>query len=102
VTSEPTEPHLLPIACTLGPGDGADRLDDWRRVASIAAIGRSVAPGKITLRFRNEPAVGVELERLVAAERTCCAFLGWKLTQVDQEWRVEITGADEDLGALPV
>lgn len=100
MTSEPGARPLLPVACTLGADDGAERLSQWRQVASVAAVGRRLVPGKLTLRFRNVATVGVELERLVTAERDCCSYLGWRLVRVNDEWHVEITGADADLEAL--
>lgn len=88
---------LLPVACTLNPYDGAQRLSEWRRLASEAGLGTEMLPGQLRLRFANTPDVGVELARLVDAERECCAFLGWTLDSGDGEWRVTITGTDDDL-----
>jgi hypothetical protein len=102
VTSDADGRRLLPLACTLGPNDGAARLDAWRGVSAAAGRGRTVAAGQVILRFREEPGVGDELRRLVEAERECCAFLGWQLTHAAGEWTVEITGSDEELKALPV
>ena len=91
---------MLPIACTLGPDDGAQRMDDWRRIVGIASAGSETRPGMLILRFRDEPTVAEELARLVAAERDCCGFLGWKLVQSREEWQVEITGDDDALQTL--
>lgn len=93
---------LLPIACTLGPDEGAARLAEWQQLGAIAGAGREHAPGRVTLRFRDLPGVGAELERLVAAERACCAFLGWHLVHADAQWHVEVSGSDEELQALPL
>ena len=100
MTLESEELASLPIACTLGPADGRQRLEDWRRVVTIAGAGRHIEQGSLTLKFRDVADVGAELHRLVAAERDCCAFLGWNLTRVDGQWQVEITGADDELRAL--
>ena len=91
---------LLPIACTLGPTDGAKRVQEWKKVLGDAACGREIEPGRLTLRFRDRPDVREELTRLVLAERDCCAFLGWDLVEAAGEWRVEITGREEDLRSL--
>jgi hypothetical protein len=101
VSPAPDERPLLPIACTLGPQDGAARLEEWRQITASVGLGRTNTPGQLTLRFRDDSGVGDELRRLVDAERACCAFLGWEVTHVDTEWRVEITGTDEELQALP-
>jgi hypothetical protein len=97
----PENRDLLPVACTLGPADGTQRLAEWRRVTADAGAGRSIATGLVTLKFRDAPGIGAELRRLVAAERDCCAFLGWNVVQTAAEWRVEISGSDEELSSLP-
>jgi hypothetical protein len=78
------------------------RLAEWRRIIEDAGLGRSVTTGMVTLRFRVGPGVGAELQRLVAAERDCCGFLGWNVVQAATEWRVEISGGDEALHSLPL
>ena len=90
----------LPIACTLGAEDSAQRVTDWRRVLAEAGLGNERNPGQLVLRFADGPRVGAELARLVDAERQCCAFLGWSLTNGNGEWRVLITGADDELRTL--
>jgi hypothetical protein len=102
VTAESAGRQLLPVACTLGPADGGQRLADWRHVTEVAGAGRDIATGKVTLRFHDLPGIASELERLVAGERECCAFLGWQLVHAGNEWHVDITGTDENLQALPL
>jgi hypothetical protein len=101
VTTPPSGQPSLPVACTLGPFDGVQRLQQWQHLASVAGVGRTAARGAVTLRFHDLPEVGAELERLVAAEALCCDFLGWELRQVDDEWHVVITGTEADLMTLP-
>lgn len=102
MTSDAAGRPLLPIACTLGPDDGPQRLEQWRRLSTVAGAGRTQAPGRVVLRFRDEPGVADQLRQLVDAERQCCAFLDWQLTHVAGECRVEITGSGEELAALPL
>src|SRR5919112_15952 len=65
----------LPIACSLR----ADELP--RRLAEIGVLGRaaliSVERGdaRSVLRFEPSSAIRAELERIVAAESSCCSFL---------------------------
>jgi hypothetical protein len=56
----------------------------------------------VTLRFRDAPSAGADLARLVAAERNCCSFLGWDLVRGKGEWRLEVSGTDEELQALSI
>jgi hypothetical protein len=71
----------LPIACTLVPGDGPERLRRWR---ALAARGRQVARlnhNVLEVRYSLEPSVWSELQELAAAERQCCAFVTWTVSQ---------------------
>jgi hypothetical protein len=102
MTATAENDRLLPIACTLGPDDGRRRIDDWRRLGNGFGLGRVRADGTITVRFRDEPGVLQELERLVAAERICCPFLRWEITPLPSEWRLVISGEEDALGALSV
>jgi hypothetical protein len=54
----------------------------------------------LTLRFRDLPGVRDELDRLVAAERDCCGFLGWEVASSEGELHVYITGDLDELRAL--
>ena len=96
----PEHRDLLPVACTLGPADGAERLADWRRIVQEAGAGHVWTTGMVTLLFRDGAGVGNELHRLVSAERDCCAFVSWHVAQAGQEWRVEISGSDDELRSL--
>jgi hypothetical protein len=100
VTIEPSDRPLLPVACTLGPVDGAQRLEEWRRLSATTGLGQELAGGKLTLRFRDLPGVREELDRLVAAERECCGFLGWEVTPSEGELHVQITGNPDELRTL--
>src|SRR4051812_6975202 len=52
VTIDPSGRPLLPVACTLGPLDGAQRLEEWRRLSATTGLGKELAGGKLTLRFQ--------------------------------------------------
>ena len=102
MSPDPEGRPLLPVACTLGAADGAQRLDEWKRISGAAGMGREVTAGRLVLRFRGSPDVGEELERLVSAERLCCSFLGWDLVHVEGKWRVEISGSEDELRSLSI
>jgi hypothetical protein len=93
--------QLLPLACTLGPSDGAQRVADWHRVSTDAGRGRQRSRGQVVLRFADQPGVSRELGRLVAAERECSGFLDWQLSQIADEWHVVVSGAEDALDTLP-
>jgi hypothetical protein len=67
----------LPVACTLGTGDGAQRM---QRSEALSLKGRPSTRRcghQLVVAYRAEPGVREELEALVAAERQCCSFVAW-------------------------
>ena len=90
----PGEP--LPIACTLGPGDLRERVEQWNVLIAAHGQGRTSHEREIVLRFDH--AAADELETLVAAERECCAFLTWQVERGPEAVVLRITG---EVGALP-
>jgi hypothetical protein len=68
------------IACTLSPDDMP------RRAAEIGALGRETllaverSEARATLRFRRDPATRARVERIVALESECCAFIDFELS----------------------
>jgi hypothetical protein len=71
----------LPVACTLAPGDGAERLRRWQRLAATAAPVSQLSGGRLEVRFTPGPGVLDELRSLAAAEADCCAFAGWTVSE---------------------
>jgi len=67
----------LPVACTLGLEDGAERKRRWKQLAEVAMAAARRIGRELEVRFRPGPAVQDELEQLVAAEAQCCAFVAW-------------------------
>ncbi|HWD52816.1 MAG TPA: hypothetical protein VG412_10465 [Acidimicrobiales bacterium] len=68
-------------ACALGPDDGRDRMERWRRLTEGARpVARRMGA---VLEVTYPPGAGVaeELESLVAAERQCCGFVGWDVSR---------------------
>jgi len=67
----------LPVACTLGLEDGAERVLRWRQLAERSTpLGRRMGR-ELEVRFQPGPGVQEELETLAAAEAQCCAFVAW-------------------------
>ena len=73
----------LPLACTLGPADGADRSRRWRQLAAEAAPVARRSEGRLEVRYRPGPGVLDELRALAAAEGECCSFVAWAVTEPD-------------------
>lgn len=84
VTSAVNTPNELPIACSLGAGDLAARYAELAALGerSLVSVARSNGAAAL-LRFKNDPATKAELERIVAAESECCAFLEMRIADGD-------------------
>jgi hypothetical protein len=73
-------PGELPIACTLGSVDGVARMARWRALSG-ARLDVRHEPDQVMVVYAPRSGVHEELEALVAAERECCAFAEWDVTQ---------------------
>jgi len=67
------------LACSLGPWEGPARLDRWRMLRAQAAPTAQLLEGCFEIRYQSAPGVREELEDLVRAEQSCCAFVTWQL-----------------------
>jgi len=67
----------LPIACSLSGDQLSQRLAEIRALGRTALISVERGDARAVLRF--QPAARGDLERIVAAESSCCAFLSFEL-----------------------
>jgi hypothetical protein len=79
--TEPAGRAELPLACTLGPADGAERSRRWRQLAAETAPAARRTEGRLEIRYQPGPGVLDELRALVAAEAECCSFVDWAVTE---------------------
>jgi hypothetical protein len=79
-TAEP-EPMGLPVACTLGAGDGAQRMQRWQALSVKGRPSARRCGHQLVVAYRAEPGVREELAALAAAERQCCSFVAWDVSQ---------------------
>jgi hypothetical protein len=82
----------LPIACTLGARDRADREAFIARLWRDALIAGERTGDGVRLRLRDDPEVETRARELIAAEQSCCAFLSFELARSDDELVLQITG----------
>jgi hypothetical protein len=78
---EPAGRSDLPLACTLGPADGAERLRRWQQLAAAAAPVARLAGHQLEVRYQPAPGVLDELRSLARAEAECCSFVSWAVTE---------------------
>ena len=85
-----------PIACTLSPAGLRDRRADWQALADRALIAAERSgPALVRQRYRDDPGVAEELERLATLERECCAFLAMTVRRAAGEVVLEVAGPAE-------
>jgi hypothetical protein len=86
----------LPLACTLGATDGADRSRRWRQLAAEAPPVLRRTEGRLEVRYQPGPGVLDELRALATAEAECCSFVAWTVTeQAGQPTLVVAAPADD-------
>ena len=92
----PTETEA-PIACALPPADLQQRLAWIHDVTTRHLIRHRLEGPTLYLTYRAE--AGPELERLVAQERECCAFLHLALHKAPQAVELTILAPEGARGA---
>jgi len=83
----------LPIACTLVPGESAERLRRWQALAARGHPVARLSGHLLEVRYSLEPGVRSELQELAAAERQCCSFVTWTVSQ-EQDHAILRVAAD--------
>lgn len=85
----------LPVACTLGLEDGAERMSRWKRLVERAApTGRRMGR-ELEMRFQPGQGVQQELEALAAAEAQCCSFVAWTVLVDDKQPVLRVTAPED-------
>ena len=86
----------IPIACTLGAGEMATRLDEWNALLAAkqdllrgVVARRALDGGGLRLEFGAASDVS-EIARLAAAEQGCCRFFDFALTIDDRGIALEV------------
>lgn len=84
------EPVTDVVACTLGPGDGAGRLEEWTAAReSWLREAHEIADG---VRLRFDPEAAETIADLAAREAGCCGFLRISVDRGGDAVVVDITG----------
>lgn len=87
------------LECTLGPEQLVDRRAAWGEVAA-ALVDRVRTENGFRARFRRSPGISDALRALVAAERDCCGWASWALSDEGNSVVLDVTGPPERIGAL--
>src|SRR5437870_13120189 len=81
------------LSCSLSAADLEVRRAEWKELDKAALVSREDRAGTVTSTYRASAEVRTELERLVAAERVCCATARWELH--GDGGRLHVTGASD-------
>lgn len=92
----------LPIACTLSAEELPDRLRAISALGRQALLDVDVARARARLRFAADRGVRERVERIVAAESRCCAFLTMSVEADPQAGAVVLTIAAPEGAELVV
>lgn len=87
-----------PIACTLGAGEYADRLE-WIATLNRSAL-RFHRQDGLALRLDYAPAAAAQVRELVAQEQECCAFLAFHVKERPDALALTITAPAAAADAL--
>lgn len=87
------------LVCSLAPEQLVDRRAAWDDVAA-ALVDRVRTDNGFRLRFRRSTDTSQTLRALVTAERDCCGWASWALTDEGDCLVLEVTGPAERIGAL--
>jgi hypothetical protein len=71
----------LPVVCSLEAADLQTRLAEIADLGAEALLGGAMRDHTHLLRFRSAPSVRRRLEKVIAAEAECCAFLDLALDE---------------------
>ncbi|WP_345802216.1 hypothetical protein AAIB33_03730 [Microbacterium sp. AZCO] len=95
-----TDRALLPLACTLTDGAGAEQLAAWRRFNDdyLTSIDRD--RGRLIAHYENVGGAVGRLSDLVRTEQSCCAFATWSIHADHSELSLTVTGSDDALATL--
>jgi hypothetical protein len=80
----------LPIACSLSAAELGVRQAQMAELGGDALLDATVDGRRAELRFAGRPGVRARVERFVAAESECCAFLAMRVEEAPDEVRVTI------------
>ena len=86
----------LPIACSLDATDQSSRRQEWQRLLEEALVERAPVSAGVRMMFVSNPESLAMIERLIALERDCCAWIDWTIRPAGASLTVEATAGTEE------
>lgn len=84
-------PETEPIACSLSPNELRDRSEGWQSLSDRALLDVSQEAGRVTATYRAEKGIADRLTELIEAEKECCPFLNFEMTNREEIVSVAVT-----------
>lgn len=84
-----------PIACTLTPGQYADRTGELAALAARALRSREQTAAGERLVFADTTEIERDLRAAIAAEASCCAFLRMDLARTGDGLVLDVAGPED-------
>ena len=88
----------VPVACSLGSHEMNRRELEWRSLLAPTVVERCEIPGGVRLVLKCCDGTKEELERLIALENSCCAWIAWEVREESSSVLVLVATADNGEG----
>ncbi len=85
------------LSCSLPAGELDERAEEWTALDPHVRSRGRVASG---IRIEFDGRAAEDVERLAAAERSCCAWGSWSVTVAPDAVVLEVTGPAAQVDAL--
>lgn len=86
----------LPIACSLDATDQSSRRRDWQGLMEEALVETAPIPTGVLMTFSATGRARTTIERLIALEQDCCAWIDWTLRDTGAALALEATAETEE------
>src|SRR4051812_49950603 len=93
-------PQELPIACSLTATEFPERLAQMTALGRDALLDAGVAGARARLRFAGEPGVYERVKAFAEAEKRCCPFLTFEVTDTGDGVMLGIDAPESAAGVL--
>ena len=96
-STAPSTPATTARACSLDAAARTDRMHEWEALRTDALISERVTEDAAVVVLERSADVKRRLDALIEAERDCCSFLRFHVTEEDEQIVVRVTStAAED------
>ena len=92
-STTPSTPTTAVRACSLDATERTERLREWEALRTDALIDEHATGDTTIVVLKRSADVKRRLDALIDAEKDCCSFLRFHVTEQDEQITVEVTAA---------